>query len=153
VEDDAWAAFPTTRRQLLQAILDGDVQNVVFLSGDIHCSNVATITFQNADGSTLPLRSYSITSFAFYWSWSFSDGSPLGYVHDSKALVRIWTKGQEAQKDDGFKVNDNVTMHYLAKNFQQDDNFMQVDIEPERIIARTFDWKGKSLDRNEFRLG
>ena len=69
------------------------------------------------------------------------------------SAYRIWTKGQEAQKDDGFKVNDNVTMHYVAKNFQQDDNFTQVDIEPERIVARTFDWKGKSLDRSEFRLG
>jgi alkaline phosphatase D len=150
-KDDAWAAFPTTRRQLLQAILDGDVQNVVFLSGDIHCSNVATIEFQ-AGNTTLPLRAFSITSSAFYWPWSFADGSPLGYVHDSKAMMPIWTKGQETQKDDGFKINDHVVMHYTAKNFQQDDNFTQVDIETDRIIARTFDWKGKSLDRSEFRL-
>jgi alkaline phosphatase D len=149
-KDDSWPAFPTTRRQLLQAVLDGDVQNVIFLSGDIHCSNVATIKFHKKDGSILPLRAYSITSSAFYWPWSFADGSPLGYVHDSQAPVKIYPSGHE--KDDGFQVNSDVVMHYKATNFQQDDNFTQVDIEPERIIARTFDWKGKPLDRSELPL-
>ena len=151
-KDDSWPAFPTTRRQLLQAILDGEVQNVVFLSGDIHCSNVATIEFYKGDGSLLPLHAFSITSSAFYWPWSFADGSPLGFVHDSKARVPIHRNGEVVEKDDGFQVNDDVVMHYKAKNFQQDDNFTQVDIEEERIIARTFDWKGRSLDRSELRL-
>ena len=38
---DSWPAFPTTRRTLLSHIVGNEVQNVVFLSGDIHCSNVA----------------------------------------------------------------------------------------------------------------
>jgi alkaline phosphatase D len=152
-KDDGWAAFPTTRKQLLQTIVDNKIQNVIFLSGDIHCSNVANIIFEE-DGKALPLRAFSIVSSAFYWPWSFADGSPLGYVHDSKKLVTYTNKDrQQVSKDDGFKVNERVVMHYTAKNFQQDDNFTQVDIEPGRIIARTFDWKGKALDRSELKLG
>jgi len=32
---DAWPGFPQTRRAILQCIVDNQVQNVVFLSGDI----------------------------------------------------------------------------------------------------------------------
>ncbi len=43
---DSWPAFPTTRLEILRRILEGPIQNVVFLAGDIHCSNVAEIRFE-----------------------------------------------------------------------------------------------------------
>ena len=65
-ESDSWPGFPETRRAILNCVLENEIQNVVFLSGDIHCANVAEITFQEKkNGSPIPIRMFSITSSAF----------------------------------------------------------------------------------------
>lgn len=130
-QDDAWAAFPTTRRKVLQTIVNNNIQNVVFLSGDIHCSNCASITFKSKKAKVRALRAYDITSSAFYWPFPFSDGEPLDYVHDSE------------QEGDGFDVfeDGSVIMHYTADHFQQKDNFSRVDVRENEIQVRTFSRK------------
>lgn len=138
---DSWPAFPTTKRALLQCIVNNDIRNVVFLSGDIHCSNVATMTYA---GNTPPgLKSFSITSSAFYWPFPFADGDPSGFVHDSKA----------AEQKDSFKVFDNtgdqVTMDYVASNFTQDDNFCRIDVDRSKAQIRVFpyDKRGEPIEK------
>lgn len=59
-EDDSWAAFPETRRQLLQTIVSGNIQNVVFLSGDVHCSNLAKITFTHKTAGQLRFARFAL---------------------------------------------------------------------------------------------
>jgi alkaline phosphatase D len=148
LNDDGWAGYPTTRKQLLKTIVDGKVENVVFLSGDIHCSNVARMTFHDAAGNPLQsngkdLLAFSIMSSAFFWPYPFADGNPLQYVHDSHA------------ENDDFEIDSNkTTMRYTSWNFQQDDNFTQVDVDltANRINIRTFDKDGKSLDKAELKL-
>ena len=115
---DSWPAFPTTRQAILRKIVESRIQNVVFLSGDIHCSNVAELRFEGPDNVDR-LRSFSITSSALHWPFPFADGDPSGFVHDSKA------KGQE----DTFRVNEDVTMDYTAWNFTQEDNFCRIDVD------------------------
>lgn len=132
-EDDSWAAFPETRRQLLQTIVSGNIQNVVFLSGDVHCSNLAKITFTHKTAGQLPLRAFCITSSAFYWPWAFADGDPLSFVHDSKL------------EGDDFDVNDDVIMSYKAYGFEQDDNFTRIDIVGKEIVVQNYDRNGKAL--------
>jgi alkaline phosphatase D len=51
------------------------IQNVVFLSGDIHCSNIARINFSGSP-EVKTLKAFSITSSAFYWPYPFADGEP-----------------------------------------------------------------------------
>ena len=132
--DDAWAAFPVTRAQLLKTIVDNEIQNVVFLSGDVHCSNVAEITFaEKATNKKLPIRAFSITSSAFYWPWPFADGSPLTFVHDSD------------KENDNFDVDQNVVMKYVAYNFEQEDNFTTVDVTATEIMAQNFAKDGRPL--------
>jgi len=92
---DSWPAYPNTRRAILDCIVANGVQNVVFLAGDIHCSNVVEMVFSR-DQNVLPLKAFSITSSAFYWPFPFADGNPGDYVHDSRS------KGQE----DGFRLSD-----------------------------------------------
>lgn len=148
-EDDAWAAFPTTRRQLLRAIVDNGVQNVVFLSGDVHCSNLAEITFTNrTDGSALPLRAFGITSSAFYWPWAFADGDPLSFVHDS-TIERDDFPLRVNPDDVGYP---DIVMSYRAHDFVQEDNFTRVDIGEKEIVVRNYDREGAMLGR-EMRLG
>jgi len=133
---DSWPAFPATRRSVLQQVVDERVQNVVFLSGDVHCANVAQLEFGGND-EVSQLRAYSITSSALYWPFPFSDGDPAGFVHDSKA------EGQE----DTFELDDDVTVDYRAWGFTQEDNFCRVDVDPDghRLIVSPFGKDGREL--------
>lgn len=133
--DDAWAAFPETRKQLLAAILDKGIQNVVFLSGDVHCSNVAEISFFDENGAASHLKALSITSSAFYWPYPFADGDPLNFVHDS------------IQENDGFAIGNGYVMHYKASGFLQDDNFSKVDIDwlNKQLVVRGYGKDGARL--------
>ena len=45
---DSWPAFPATKKAILDCIVRNYVQFVVFLSGDIHCSNVAELEFSGS---------------------------------------------------------------------------------------------------------
>src|SRR3546814_9141722 len=71
-ESDSWPAFPTTRRAVLNTIIKNGVQNVVFLSGDIPCANVAAIEFTGSPAAP-KLKAFSITSSAFYWPFPRSE--------------------------------------------------------------------------------
>jgi alkaline phosphatase D len=125
---DSWSAFPTTRRRVLRTILENAVQNVVFLCGDVHCSNVAEIDFsEKASGTGSPIRAFSVTSSAFYWPFAWSDGNPLDFVHDSRA------------ENDGFDFQADgrdYVMHYKASHFEQEDNFTKVEVDWSKKLLR-----------------
>ncbi len=133
---DSWAAFPRTRGAILRQIVENQVQNVVFLSGDIHCCNVAEMYFTGARAEDL--RVVSVTSSAFYWPFPFADGEPSDFVHDSSA---------DDQRDTFlFTLSDGnpVTMDYVAWNFSQEDNFTLVSLHPDvnRLRVQVFDTRG-----------
>jgi alkaline phosphatase D len=138
---DSWPAFPTTRAAILRHMVEHRIQNVVFLSGDIHCSNVATMRFSGSPQAEA-LKAFSITSSAFYWPFPFADGEPSSFVHDSSA------QGQE----DGFEfVADGAAheMHYRAWNFTQDDNFCRLDLNAadRRIVVTPFGTNGGVIEK------
>ena len=137
-KSDSWPAFPTTRQAILDCIVRNSIQNVVFLSGDIHCSNIAEMTFSGTANAE-NLRAFSITSSAFYWPFPFADGEPSDYVHDSKK------KGQE----DTFQVSDDVAMNYRAWNFTQEDNFCRIDVDRQHseLRVRVYDTAGKIVEQ------
>ena len=141
-QNDSWAAFPLTRKQVLSTLVEHGVQNVVFLSGDIHCSNVAEMSFYRA-GALLPLKAFSIVSSAFYWPYPFANGDPLDYVHDS------------AKENDNFAVGPDTEMRYRSWGYHQDNNFTQVDLDwPQKALtARTFDKNGEPLGTERLALG
>lgn len=137
---DSWEAFPAARRRLLDMIVEHQIQNVVFVSGDIHCSCVAELSFRGSEAAE-KLKAFSITSSALYWPFPFSDGDPSGYVHDS-----------EKQDDTFFLSNrrfalSKLRMDYKAYNFCQDDNFCQVDLnwDKHELVVRVFGKDGQLL--------
>ena len=135
-KSSSWAAFPSTRAAILRHIVENRIQNVVFLSGDIHCCNVAEMYFTG--GRAEDLRVVSVTSSAFYWPFPFADGEPSDFVHDSSA---------GDQRDTFlFTLSDGepVTMDYVAWNFSQEDNFTLVSLHPEisRMRVQVFDTRG-----------
>lgn len=132
---DSWPAFPNTRAAVLKTIVEKRVENVVFLSGDIHCSNIAKLEF---DGRGEGLTAYSIVSSAFYWPFSFADGDPAGLVHDSK----------DPRTLDAFVLPNGLgTMNYKAWAFTQDDNFCRIDVRPNsaELEVQMFDWDGNPI--------
>ncbi|MGF1611526.1 MAG: alkaline phosphatase D family protein [Kiloniellales bacterium] len=133
---DSWPAFPNTRREILQTIIDHKVQNVVFLSGDIHCSNVAEMRFTRKK-KDLGLKAFSITSSAFYWPFPFADGAPSNYVHDS-------TRKDER---DSFLVSEDEVMDYKAWNFTQEDNYCRVDLDRKKatLTVCPYDYEGNPI--------
>lgn len=137
-KDDSWPCFPSTRRRILETIVKEHVQNVIFLSGDIHCSSVAQLEFS---GPASALNAYSIVSSAFYWPFPFADGDPASYVHDSQSM----------KTKDGFEISKTLgTMHYRAWGFTQDDNFCRLDVNPTaaELSVQAFDWDGRPITRS-----
>jgi alkaline phosphatase D len=136
-KSDSWPGYPTTRRLILDCIVENNIQNVVFLSGDIHCSNVAQIHFSGSPAAQ-KLKAFSVTSSAFYWPFPFADGDPSNYVHDST---------RENQQDT-FMLTSGVRMDYKADNFTQEDNFCRIDIDrgKRQLVVRAFDKEGNLIE-------
>ncbi|CAE6739346.1 alkaline phosphatase D family protein [Candidatus Nitrotoga fabula] len=135
-DSDSWAAFPKTRDAVLKTIVENRIENVVFLSGDIHCSCISKLEFS---GKGEGLTAYSIVSSAFYWPFSFADGDPAGYVHDS----------QDIRTRDEFELSGGLgKMNYKAWAFTQDDNFCRIDVEPgtAELVVQMFDWDGAPVE-------
>lgn len=134
-ESDSWPAFPMTRKAIVEHIVKNNIQNVVFLTGDIHCSNIAQLRFK-ATLEAAKLIAYDITSSAFYWPFPFADGDPNNYVHDSELDDQY----------DGFPF-EGGEMHYRAWAFTQEDNFCRLDVDPAtaEISVRYFDRKGNII--------
>jgi alkaline phosphatase D len=128
---DSWPAYPVTRLALLRHIVQGKIQNVVFLAGDVHCSNVAEIEFEGAGD----LKAFSVTSSAFYWPFPFADGDPNGYVHDSRA---------DGQRDPFPVLQTSAVMHYRSFGYTQEDNFTRVDLDraAATLTVRVLDREG-----------
>jgi len=140
---DSWPAFPKTRKQILKQIIDDEIQNVVFLSGDIHCANVARIHFSGSEKAAR-LKAFAVTSSAFYWPFPFADGAPSDYVHNSKKDEQL----------DTFNIEGALNMDYEASHFTQEDNFCRVDVANDggrsRMVVRMFDNEGKLIENERF---
>ena len=64
--------------------MDAAGQNVVYLSGDIHCCNMAEISLRGTPEAE-QIKMFLVTSSPFYWPFPFADGEPSDFVHDSHA--------------------------------------------------------------------
>lgn len=141
---DGWPGFPNTRGAVLRRIVDAGVQNVVFLSGDIHCCNVAELFFSGT-ARTENLKAFSVTSSAFYWPFPFADGEPSDFVHDSRA------EGQEDTFVFEAGEGRRVSMDYRTRNFSQEDNFSHVTVDraTRSLRVRVFDAKGRLVEEED----
>lgn len=140
-DSDSWPAFPATRRAILNTIIKNGVQNVVFLSGDIHCANVAALRFSGSPEAE-KLKAFSVTSSAFYWPFPFADGEPSSFVHDSTAR----------DQRDTFQIDQQHSMDYRAWNFTQEDNFCRVQLDPRthRLTVVAINKKGEIIRKRNW---
>ena len=152
-KSDSWPAFPVTKAKILKTIIENKIQNVIFLSGDIHSSCVSKITFSGFEGAE-KLKAFSVVSSAFYWPFWCFDGEPSSFVHDSKK------KGQE----DTFPLNGphdtpgliatqpGPMIDYESFNFTQENNFCRVEIScnPPQLIVKPIDEAGQIICRRDY---
>jgi alkaline phosphatase D len=141
---DSWPGFPNTRRDILRCIVENEIENVVFLSGDIHCANIAKASIDVA-GRPQPVVFHSVTSSAFYWPFPFADGEPSDYVHDSTA------PGQEDTFEFETEDGRSCALNYVAGNFTQEDNFCRLSIDrtKNQLRVRTYDRRGNVVEEED----
>ncbi len=135
-ESDSWPAYPNTRKAIIEHIVRKKIQNVVFLTGDIHCSNIARLSFKVA-GQDSGITAYDVTSSAFYWPFPFADGDPNDFVHDSTLPNQL----------DPFPFDGGI-MDYSAWAFTQEDNFARIEIDKanSRLVVRYYDRDGEEVE-------
>jgi len=68
---DAWDGFPRSLRHLLAFIAGNGIRNVVFLSGDYHCSVFCTMRLRYRGKP--PVEAYSIVSSGMYAPYPFAN--------------------------------------------------------------------------------
>lgn len=119
---DTWNAFPLSKVNLLRAIIDHNIERVVFLSGDYHSSNVTEMTLAN--GTNRETRTlWSITSSGLF-------------VPFARSLKRDYLMNSKVECDT-FDVGDGWSMDYevqklgpteLDTEIANYDNFAYFDV-------------------------
>jgi alkaline phosphatase D len=121
--DDGWHGYPGTRNRVLKAILDHDVQNVVFIAGDAHCASSARVRL--TDG-TKWVNAYCITSSALYAPLPFANSKPHEYVSSFPSVAS--EPVPRARLDLGGGCSAEYTLAYKQEAFVTARNFTQVTI-------------------------
>lgn len=122
---DKWQGYPAQRQQILDFISANAVQKVVFVSGDVHCSYVASLT-----STTDPaFRVHTIVSSSFFWPYPHTDQSKL------KLGVPLTAAGGGASP----YVPNLVQMQQVVT----DDNFARVEVQPNQVSVSFYERKGQ----------
>ena len=98
---DRWVGYDVQRKEILDFIAANRIENVVFLSGDVHRSLWSTAYLK----SDSEIRVHSIISSAFRWDFPFS---PPKFVFDKKGKLK-GTKGWRVKNTGGLFAQDNYT--------------------------------------------
>jgi hypothetical protein len=71
---ESWQAFPVERAAVLRHMVEHAIDNVVFVSGDYHCSAVAALTLFDKAGTRIDdLHSYAIVVPPLYAPYPFAN--------------------------------------------------------------------------------
>jgi len=118
---DSWAGYPAERSTVLHEIMLHGAQNVVFVSGDMHCGAVASLHFPGNG-----LRCYSVVAPPFYAPFPFAN-LPPGEVAGAEAIETIDRQGHL------------VTVECRARSFGAG-GFAHLAVEPPRG-SDPLDWE------------
>jgi alkaline phosphatase D len=123
---DKWSGFREQRREILDYILDKQIRDVVFLSGDVHCSFWAELSHpQHPD-----FLVRQVVSSAFFWPFP---AESRDHFQASGAL-------------DG----EGPYVVASAPKYRSEDNFTRMSISAQGLDVEIFDRKGKLLTRKQW---
>lgn len=86
---DAWDGFPHSLNDLLGLIARNAHQNVVFVSGDYHCSMVTDLEVSSGGHS---VRAWSVVSSGIYAPYPFVNGSAAEFALDFEGEHTDWVR-------------------------------------------------------------
>ncbi len=113
---DGWAGYPTTLAQLVDLIVEKEIQNVVFVGGDLHLSAVARLELRcKSDGKSVV--AWQIVSSGLYAPLPFANANPLDFDWGQDTVLPL----------PGQAVSVSYRAELLSVAMSQ---FMRVDAEP-----------------------
>ena len=119
---DKWSGFKSQRDTIISHIQKHKIKNVVFLSGDVHCSMSAELDIGTDKN---PLKIYSIISSAFYWP----------YPHMKRRNFKLDGYVSSAKDEKAYKLG-KISEVYSS------DNFTRVKVKPTGVNIEVFNRKG-----------
>ncbi|AMO22626.1 hypothetical protein GCM10027034_30600 [Ramlibacter solisilvae] len=111
LRSDGWDGFPASLHRLLARVYQRGIDDVIFLSGDAHVSNVARIEISKVGVPGVAVVAHSIHSSALYAPYPFANGieedfagsETFDFSHegqDYRCCVETWSPS----RGDGFAV-------------------------------------------------
>ena len=88
IRTDDWDGYPDSVAELLQFIAQERIENVVFLSGDLHCSLLCTLQLSANGGAPVP--AYSVVSSALYSPYPFANARRSDLEERYSGLYSDW---------------------------------------------------------------
>ena len=86
---DAWEGYPKTLSAVLSTLVENEISDVIFLSGDEHLSNFAKITISDSN-SDKTATVYSIHSSAFYAPFPFANAKKEDFYDKENFCFPRW---------------------------------------------------------------
>jgi choline dehydrogenase-like flavoprotein/predicted alpha/beta hydrolase len=112
---DAWDGFPRSLRHLLAFIAGNGIRNVVFLSGDYHCSVYCPMWLRYKGKP--PVQAYSIVSSGMY--------APYPFANTRLGNLELTFSGSYARRL-GETTNASLTIDYRTQPIKARDSFVTV---------------------------
>ena len=79
---DSWCGYPATWQELVRFIVEAQITNLVFLSGDYHFSGISELELSGT-GSHAPVRAVSVACSGWNASLPFANSMPQDFVMNS----------------------------------------------------------------------
>lgn len=147
--EDGWGGYFGSLNEVIDVIATDEIRNVVFLSGDSHCSMTVGLEFRSADNPQTSVRAIGISASPFYAPIPFANGRRADYAERTavvtpngnrltyQALDFVEVDGEQGFHDGGYS---RISVHRRTQGW--------------RIVVRTFDAgnRAKPLSRRTFLL-
>ncbi|PSU34605.1 alkaline phosphatase D family protein [Photobacterium lutimaris] len=130
---DKWSGYKHQRDKIISYIRDNNVQKVVFLSGDVHCSMSAELDIGNSNSGSLKI--YSIISSSFYWP----------YPHMKRRQFQLSGSVSSAENNSAYSLG-HVTDVFSG------DNFTRVSVSTDSIQVKVYERKGEEVSSVVYRF-
>ncbi|MDJ0618812.1 MAG: alkaline phosphatase D family protein [Calothrix sp. MO_192.B10] len=118
---DKWSGFLHQRTELLDFIFDNQIESVIFLSGDVHCSMSAEII----DDEQPNFKVISVVSSAFFWPYPHTQTSSFQLDGELKTY-----------SSHRYRLINAGPVHSI-------DNFTRVTVDKSALKVEVFSRKGK----------
>lgn len=148
LQPDTWSGYQRERQKLLDMVFACENSKIVFLSGDVHCSMVASVSPEGEPNKKI----YNVISSAFNWIlpgltwWHFRTGEVLvnSSDHEGNCKYRAQIEKLESKLFTGDVITSNNFCHLKVVPASHEGGETTIEI-------RYFSERGKSFSKSSKR--